>query len=285
MDLWTYMKGDRDTDFWHLSSGEHQNLLDEAIDYIAKLHQQLDGVRDDNAHLKQQPAAENAKIKEEHRMFLVGLLRKQAKEIAQGNIYGWGNTMTDAATCICELEAEIAERRMDYGEDCKRLDARIAELEQQLADVGKVNDDLGVIDVAMIPPMVRQLKQQLAAERDKQPHECDECSTVAAFKKALVAAKDEAEHFMELARKNALDFIEVNEQLAAAQEREAAYAEYKRKLEAIVTWLEHNEQSVFARGLWDVLYKSPTEADEMVIIDRVGDTATYRPEAADEIIR
>jgi len=44
-------------------------------------------------------------------------------------------------------------------------------------------------------------------------------------------------------------------QLAAAQEREAAYAEYKRKLEAIVTWLEHNEQGVFARGLWDILYK------------------------------
>lgn len=67
---------------------------------------------------------------------------------------------------------------------------------------------------------IRELEAQLAAEREKQPHECDECSTVAAFKKALVAAKDEAKHFMELARKNALDFIEVNEQLVAAQERE-----------------------------------------------------------------
>mgnify|MGYP000885577640 FL=1 len=39
----------------------------------------------------------------------------------------------DSTTRIRELEAEIAERRMDYGEDCKRLDARIADLEQQLA--------------------------------------------------------------------------------------------------------------------------------------------------------
>lgn len=119
MDLWTYMKGD--TDFWHLSSGEHQNLLDEAINYIAKLHQQLDGVRD-NAHLKQQPAAANAEIKDEHRMYLVGLLRKQAKEIAQGNIYGWGNTMADAATCICELEAQLAASQAE----CERLRIQLA---------------------------------------------------------------------------------------------------------------------------------------------------------------
>jgi len=42
-------------------------------------------------------------------------------------------------------------------------------------------------------------------------------------------------------------------QLTAAKEREAAYAEYKRKLEAIVMWLERNEPSVFARGLWDAI--------------------------------
>ncbi len=40
---------------------------------------------------------------------------------------------SECAARIRELEAEIVERRMDYGEDCKRLDARIAELEQQLA--------------------------------------------------------------------------------------------------------------------------------------------------------
>ena len=40
---------------------------------------------------------------------------------------------SECAARIRELEAEIAERRMDYGEDCKRLDARIADLEQQLA--------------------------------------------------------------------------------------------------------------------------------------------------------
>lgn len=43
------------------------------------------------------------------------------------------------------------------------------------------------------------------------------------------------------------------QQLTAAQEREAAYAEYERKLEAIVMWLERNEPSVFARGLWDAI--------------------------------
>ena len=54
----------------------------------------------------------------------------------------------------------------------------------------------------------------------------------------------------------AIDRItDLEAQLAAAQERGVAYAEYKRKLEAIVTWLEHNEQGVFARGLWDILYK------------------------------
>ena len=46
---------------------------------------------------------------------------------------------------------------------------------------------------------------------------------------------------------------DLEQQLAAAQEREAAYAEYKRKLEAIVMWLERNEPSVFARGLWDAI--------------------------------
>ena len=40
---------------------------------------------------------------------------------------------SECAARICELEAEIAERRMDYGEDCKRLDARIAELERLTA--------------------------------------------------------------------------------------------------------------------------------------------------------
>ena len=38
-----------------------------------------------------------------------------------------------AANTITELEADIVTRRLDYTEDCKRLDARIAELEQQLA--------------------------------------------------------------------------------------------------------------------------------------------------------
>jgi hypothetical protein len=39
----------------------------------------------------------------------------------------------DAAARIRELEAEISERRLDYTEDCKRLDAKIAELEALLA--------------------------------------------------------------------------------------------------------------------------------------------------------
>ncbi len=54
---------------------------------------------------------------------------------------------------------------------------------------------------------------------------------------------------------------ELEQQLAAAQEREAAYAEYKRKLEAIVTWLEHHEPSVFARGLWDAINNPPEQED------------------------
>ena len=107
-----------------------------------------------------------------------------------------------AANTITELEADIVTRRLDYTEDCKRLDARIADLEQQLA--------------------------AMTAERDSESRWAKKYS-------------DEAD--------------ELRQQLAAAQEREATYTEYKRKLEAIVTWLEHNEQGVFARGLWDVLYK------------------------------
>jgi len=40
---------------------------------------------------------------------------------------------SECAARIRELDAEIVERRMDYGEDCKRLDARIAELERLTA--------------------------------------------------------------------------------------------------------------------------------------------------------
>lgn len=52
---------------------------------------------------------------------------------------------SECAARIRELEAEIAERRMDYGEDCKRLDARIAELEQQLAAAQERNKELETI--------------------------------------------------------------------------------------------------------------------------------------------
>ena len=60
----------------------------------------------------------------------------------------------------------------------------------------------------------------------------------------------------------AIDRIaDLEAQLTAAQEREAAYAEYKRKLEAIVMWLERNEPSVFARGLWDAINNLSEQED------------------------
>ena len=60
----------------------------------------------------------------------------------------------------------------------------------------------------------------------------------------------------------AIDRIaDLEAQLAAAQERGVAYAEYKRKLEAIVMWLERNEPSVFARGLWDAINNPPEQED------------------------
>ena len=124
---------------------------------------------------------------------------------------------SECAARICELEAEIAERRMDYGEDCKRLDARIAELERLTA--------MSVESLAYIRGI---------AEKGGEEEVPDSAPTHQAILGYVM-------------------FLEA--QLAAAQEREAAYSEYKRKLEAIVLWLEHNEQGVFARGLWDVLYK------------------------------
>ncbi len=41
--------------------------------------------------------------------------------------------IASAAARIAELEAEIVERRLDYTEDCKRMDAAINDLEHQLA--------------------------------------------------------------------------------------------------------------------------------------------------------
>lgn len=60
---------------------------------------------------------------------------------------------------IAELEADIVTRRLDYTEDCKRLDARIEELELRIADESRA--------CALFQSHIRELEQQLAAEQDK----------------------------------------------------------------------------------------------------------------------
>ena len=66
----------------------------------------------------------------------------------------------DSTARIRELEAEIAERRMDYGEDCKRLDARIEELELRIADESRA--------CALFQSHIRELEAQLSAAQDRE---------------------------------------------------------------------------------------------------------------------
>jgi len=66
----------------------------------------------------------------------------------------------DAIARVAELEAEIAERRMDYGEDCKRLDARIEELELRIADESRA--------CALFQSHIRELEAQLSAAQDRE---------------------------------------------------------------------------------------------------------------------
>jgi len=68
--------------------------------------------------------------------------------------------LNEYAARIRELEAEIAERRMDYGEDCKRLDARIEELELRIADESRA--------CALFQSHIRELEAQLSAAQDRE---------------------------------------------------------------------------------------------------------------------
>jgi len=156
---------------------------------------------------------------------------------------------SECAARIRELEAEIVERRMDYGEDCKRLDARIAELERLTA--------MSVESLAYIRGIAKK------GGGEEVPDSASTHQAILGYvmfmEQQLAAMTAERDSESRWAKKYSDEADELRQQLAAAQEREAAYAEYKRKLEAIVMWLERNEQSVFARGLWDVLCKSPEQ--------------------------
>ena len=63
---------------------------------------------------------------------------------------------------ISELEADIVTRRLDYTEDCKRLDARIEELELRIADESRA--------CALFQSHIRELEAALtdAQERERQ---------------------------------------------------------------------------------------------------------------------
>ena len=74
---------------------------------------------------------------------------------------------SECAARIRELEAEIVERRMDYGEDCKRLDARIAELEQQLAAMTAERDSESRW-AKKYSDEADELRQQLAAAQERE---------------------------------------------------------------------------------------------------------------------
>ena len=71
-----------------------------------------------------------------------------------------------AANTITELEADIVTRRLDYTEDCKRLDARIAELEQQLAAMTAERDSESRW-AKKYSDEADELRQQLAAAQER----------------------------------------------------------------------------------------------------------------------
>jgi len=64
-----------------------------------------------------------------------------------------------AANTITELEADIVTRRLDYTEDCKRLDARIEELELRIADESRA--------CALFQSHIRELEAQLTAAQER----------------------------------------------------------------------------------------------------------------------
>jgi len=61
----------------------------------------------------------------------------------------------DAIARVAELEAEISERRLDYTEDCKRLEAKIAELNDTEAKIQQLTTELD------------SLRQQLASAQER----------------------------------------------------------------------------------------------------------------------
>jgi len=71
-----------------------------------------------------------------------------------------------AANTITELEADIVTRRLDYTEDCKRLDARIADLEQQLAAMTAERDSESRW-AKKYSDEADELRQQLAAAQER----------------------------------------------------------------------------------------------------------------------
>lgn len=69
-----------------------------------------------------------------------------------------------ASARIAELDAEIQTRRLDYTEDCKRLDAKIAELEALLAAMTDERDSESRW-AKHYSDKVTELEQQLAAKQ------------------------------------------------------------------------------------------------------------------------
>jgi len=58
-----------------------------------------------------------------------------------------------------DYEADIVTRRLDYTEDCKRLDARIEELELRIADESRA--------CALFQSHIRELEAQLTAAKER----------------------------------------------------------------------------------------------------------------------
>jgi uncharacterized coiled-coil DUF342 family protein len=73
----------------------------------------------------------------------------------------------DAAARIRELEAEISERRLDYTEDCKRLDAAINDFEHQLAAAQERNVALQSEHLNHVNALHEQLTA-MTVERDSE---------------------------------------------------------------------------------------------------------------------
>ena len=144
----------------------------------------------------------------------------------------------------------ILEDLSTYQTRIAKLEATNLSLERGISFLGDLHDALRTqlnFSNATITELRGQL-EKMAAERDS-------------LKQQLAAEQARAEGL----RRNSMYAVqkvrELEAQLAAAQEREATYTEYKRKLEAIVTWLEHHEQGVFARGLWDAINNPPEQED------------------------